>query len=69
MWHQRETTCVLGSGSKYGRYSHLESTDNKERNPADNVQGKDRLEYWIKLAQLAEWGKINFIFFADSYGG
>jgi FMN-dependent oxidoreductase (nitrilotriacetate monooxygenase family) len=30
---------------------------------------QDRIQYWTNLAQLAERGKISFIFFADSYGG
>ncbi|KAF2400584.1 Nitrilotriacetate monooxygenase component A/pristinamycin IIA synthase subunit A [Trichodelitschia bisporula] len=37
------------------------------RDPDDKTTGKDRLEYWLNLAKLAEKGKINFIFFADSY--
>lgn len=39
------------------------------RNPDDKGYTKDRLDYWINLAKLAERGKISFIFFADSYGG
>jgi alkanesulfonate monooxygenase SsuD/methylene tetrahydromethanopterin reductase-like flavin-dependent oxidoreductase (luciferase family) len=39
------------------------------RDLADQGHTKDRLEYWINLAKLAERGKISFIFFADSYGG
>lgn len=35
--------------------------------PLDLSTGKDRLEYWLNLARLAEEGKISFIFFADSY--
>ncbi|KAL6253241.1 hypothetical protein RBB50_000964 [Rhinocladiella similis] len=37
------------------------------RDPDDKTTGKDRLEYWLNLARLAEEGKISFIFFADSY--
>ena len=37
------------------------------RDPDDKGHTKDRLEYWINLAKLAEKGKISFIFFADSY--
>jgi alkanesulfonate monooxygenase SsuD/methylene tetrahydromethanopterin reductase-like flavin-dependent oxidoreductase (luciferase family) len=40
-----------------------------QRDPYDRVHTKDRLPYWIKLAQLAEEGKISFIFFADTYAG
>ncbi|KAK4960330.1 hypothetical protein LTR10_003225 [Elasticomyces elasticus] len=39
------------------------------QDPNDQGHTKDRLEYWINLAKLAERGKISFIFFADSYGG
>jgi alkanesulfonate monooxygenase SsuD/methylene tetrahydromethanopterin reductase-like flavin-dependent oxidoreductase (luciferase family) len=39
------------------------------RNPEDNSRTKDRLEYWLWLAQLAERGKITSIFIADSYAG
>jgi alkanesulfonate monooxygenase SsuD/methylene tetrahydromethanopterin reductase-like flavin-dependent oxidoreductase (luciferase family) len=39
------------------------------RDPTDQGHTKDRLDYWINLAKLAERGKISFIFFADSYGG
>jgi alkanesulfonate monooxygenase SsuD/methylene tetrahydromethanopterin reductase-like flavin-dependent oxidoreductase (luciferase family) len=38
------------------------------RNPNDNSRGKDRLEYYIWLAKIAERGKISCIFFADAYG-
>ncbi|EME41927.1 hypothetical protein DOTSEDRAFT_177344 [Dothistroma septosporum NZE10] len=38
------------------------------RDPSDQGHTKDRLTYWTNLAQLAERGKIAFIFFADSYG-
>lgn len=37
------------------------------RSPYDRTSGKDRLQYWLNLARLAEEGKISFIFFADSY--
>ncbi|KIW00487.1 uncharacterized protein PV09_08008 [Verruconis gallopava] len=39
------------------------------RDPDDKGHTKDRLQYWLDLAKLAERGKISFIFFADSYGG
>ena len=29
---------------------------------------KDRIEYYVELAKLAERGKITTIFFTDSYG-
>jgi hypothetical protein len=38
------------------------------RDPADNSRSKDRLEYYMWLAKLADKGKITSIFFADSYG-
>jgi alkanesulfonate monooxygenase SsuD/methylene tetrahydromethanopterin reductase-like flavin-dependent oxidoreductase (luciferase family) len=37
------------------------------RDPDDKTSGKDRLDYWLNLARLAEEGKISFIFWADSY--
>ncbi|KAH6669953.1 luciferase-like domain-containing protein [Halenospora varia] len=39
------------------------------KDPKDNSRSKDRLEYWLWLAKLAEKGKITAIFLADSYGG
>lgn len=39
------------------------------RDPADNSRTKDRLDYWLWLAKLAEKGKITSIFIADSYAG
>jgi len=38
------------------------------RDPKDNTKEKDRLEYYLWLAKIAEKGKISSIFFADSYG-
>lgn len=38
------------------------------RDPEDNSRDKDRLEYYIWLAKLADKGKITSIFFADGYG-
>jgi len=38
------------------------------RDPKDNSRDKDRLEYYIWLAKLADKGKITSIFFADGYG-
>ncbi|KAK9774163.1 putative Luciferase-like domain-containing protein [Seiridium cardinale] len=35
----------------------------------DNSRSKDRLEYWINIAKLADEGKVSCIFFADSYAG
>ena len=37
--------------------------------PGDNSRTKDRLDYWVEIAQLAEKGKITCIFFADTYAG
>ena len=39
------------------------------RDPKDNSRVKDRLDYYIWLAKLAEKGKITSIFFADTYAG
>jgi hypothetical protein len=39
------------------------------RREGDNSRSKDRLEYWINIAKLADEGKISCIFFADSYAG
>jgi hypothetical protein len=39
-----------------------------QRDPKDNTKTKDRLEYYLWLAKIAEKGKISSIFFADSYG-
>ena len=41
----------------------------RHRDPEDQGHTKDRLQYWLDLARLAERGKISYIFFADSYGG
>ncbi len=38
------------------------------RNPLDKVSTKDRAQYYIDLAKLAEKGKISCVFFTDSYG-
>ncbi|RDW60220.1 luciferase-like protein [Coleophoma crateriformis] len=39
------------------------------RDAKDNSRVKDRLNYYIWLAKLAEKGKITSIFFADTYAG
>ncbi|KIW59968.1 hypothetical protein PV05_00225 [Exophiala xenobiotica] len=39
------------------------------RSPGEISSTKDRIDYYMKLAQLAERGKILCVFFADSYGG
>jgi FMN-dependent oxidoreductase (nitrilotriacetate monooxygenase family) len=42
------------------------------RNPRDKSRDYTKAEYWVKLAQLAERGKLHGIFFGDSlaiYGG
>lgn len=44
------------------------NTNSNSRNPEDNSRNKDRLEYYIWLAKLADKGKITSIFFADGYG-
>ncbi len=36
--------------------------------PDDGCRAKDRLDYYIELAKLAEKRKMTSIFFADSYG-
>jgi len=38
------------------------------RDPKDKSYTKDRIEYYIELAKLAEKGKITTIFFTDSMG-
>jgi FMN-dependent oxidoreductase (nitrilotriacetate monooxygenase family) len=38
------------------------------RDPNDNSRDKDRIEYYLWLAKLAEKGKMTSIFFADTYG-
>jgi alkanesulfonate monooxygenase SsuD/methylene tetrahydromethanopterin reductase-like flavin-dependent oxidoreductase (luciferase family) len=38
------------------------------KDPEDNSRYKDRLEYYLWLAKLADRGKITAIFFADGYG-
>jgi alkanesulfonate monooxygenase SsuD/methylene tetrahydromethanopterin reductase-like flavin-dependent oxidoreductase (luciferase family) len=35
----------------------------------DMTTEKDRLDYWLWMAKLAEKGKISCIFLADAYGG
>lgn len=39
------------------------------REDDDNSRYKDRLEYYLWLAKLADKGKISTIFVADVYGG
>ncbi|KAH8888146.1 dibenzothiophene desulfurization enzyme A [Thozetella sp. PMI_491] len=38
------------------------------KNPKDQAKLKDRLEYYVNLAKLAEKGKITSVFFTDAYG-
>lgn len=38
------------------------------RNPADTASLKDRCEYYVNLAKIAEKGKITSIFLTDGYG-
>ena len=47
----------------------LRSSLTVQRDPEDNGKSKDRLDYWLWLAKLAEKGKITSIFIADSYAG
>jgi FMN-dependent oxidoreductase (nitrilotriacetate monooxygenase family) len=39
------------------------------KRPGDATINKDRLEYWLWMAKLAERGKISCVFLADAYGG
>ncbi len=43
--------------------------DYVSRDPNYNSRTKDRLDFYIWLAKIAEKGNISSIFFADSYGG
>ncbi|KAE9372766.1 bacterial luciferase-like protein [Stipitochalara longipes BDJ] len=52
-----EVACA-GSTNAIGQWKDLK----------DNTKEKDRLEYYLWLAKIAEKGKISSIFFADSYG-
>ncbi|KAI4596475.1 hypothetical protein KJ359_005229 [Pestalotiopsis sp. 9143b] len=52
-------TCATGGNHFIGQWKN---------GPHDNCRRKDRLEYYISLAKLAEKGKFTSIFFADSYG-
>lgn len=38
------------------------------RRPGDMTSQKDRLDYWLWMARLAEKGKISCVFLADAYG-
>ena len=38
------------------------------RNPLDKASTKDRAQYYVNLAKLAEKGKISSIFLTDGYG-
>ncbi|RDW63906.1 luciferase-like protein [Coleophoma crateriformis] len=71
-----ETACT-GTVNAIGQWKHVPPNlpihRNKslthDRDPKDVSKTKDRLAYYMNLAQLAEKGKISSIFFADSYGG
>jgi hypothetical protein len=39
-----------------------------DRNPLDKASAKDRAQYYVNLAKLAEKGKITSVFFTDGYG-
>lgn len=57
-----EVSCSLQSSIPCG-------LTNVQRDPEDNSRTKDRLDYWLWLAKLADKGKITAIFIADSYAG
>jgi alkanesulfonate monooxygenase SsuD/methylene tetrahydromethanopterin reductase-like flavin-dependent oxidoreductase (luciferase family) len=38
------------------------------RNPQDHSKGKNRLDYWIKLAKLLDANGFNALFLADNFG-
>ena len=59
---------VNGSELTHVLAFYLQYLTSFSRNPNDNSRNKDRLEYWLWLAKLAEKGKITSIFLADSYG-
>jgi hypothetical protein len=40
-----------------------------DRSPTDYSKTKDRLQYYLDLAKVAEKGKISTVFFADWYAG
>lgn len=48
---------------------YYRSNSPSHRHPTDNAHTKDRLDYYLWLAKLAEKGKITAIFFADAYAG
>lgn len=37
------------------------------KRPGDQTINKDKLEYWLWMAKLAEKGKLSAIFLADAY--
>lgn len=64
---EAQTQSGNGSEQQPNILSHFAS--DIHRDPKDNTKTKDRLEYYLWLAKIAEKGKISSIFFADSYGG
>ena len=55
------------NGSTIPCISHLILFPTEDsRDLKDNTKEKDRLEYYLWLAKIAEKGKISCIFFADS---
>jgi alkanesulfonate monooxygenase SsuD/methylene tetrahydromethanopterin reductase-like flavin-dependent oxidoreductase (luciferase family) len=60
----------LASGSKYIALMiwNLIFINQPYRRSEDNSRYKDRLDYYVWLAKLAEKGKITSVFFADTYG-
>jgi alkanesulfonate monooxygenase SsuD/methylene tetrahydromethanopterin reductase-like flavin-dependent oxidoreductase (luciferase family) len=71
MLHVQAVIPLLGSGSGLKRIQHRRRSFAYllNRSPTDNSRQKDRLDYWIWLAKLAEKGKITSVFIADSYAG
>jgi hypothetical protein len=66
----QEVTWELASGSKYIALMiwNLIFINQPYRRSEDNSRYKDRLDYYVWLAKLAEKGKITSVFFADTYG-
>lgn len=56
-------------GKSISSYLITTASHIKSSRPGDNSRTKDRLKYYIDIAQLAEKHKITCIFFADSYAG
>lgn len=69
----QEATQQSASGSTFSipqiSHSNIRILLIHHRDPEDNSKSKDRLDYWLWLARLAEKGKITSVFIADSYAG